>query len=488
LKLHFKRRKNLTSLRIIMSASTGSSGVATEQEFVVRVPSLENNHKKHHVMKFNDSLNIDFSKWSQVRMVRENNMKTFSSQGAGEMPKHGAGSEFGREQKEEARKKKFGYVSKKYNPDDQPWLMRVGGKAGRKYRGVREGGVADNTTYYVFTHAQDGSFEAYPVHEWYNFTPISRYKTLDADEAEERFAQRGKILNKWAVMVNKKLKPDNEDEEDLDGEGEAKKKGKKNDKEKKEFKISDMDDWEGSDDGLDTDDDDNKEDDSDNDKKAKKKGRSKDTKKKNKKKKNEDDEAFEDTDCEDDMEGREVDYMSDESSESEDDMEKEAEVKGVDQDEGLSKMLDSESSDSDEEKKKKEGENKSDDEKDKEKKDDESDEEGGKKKKKGSASNSRSTTPSKDVERADKAEKRKAMVANLLDPNASNEPAGKKSRLDQFGSSSGSAMGSAGNEAISEEAVRRYLNRRPMTTTDLLKKFRAKKDRNSECSTCSTSG
>merc|ERR1719219_1172402 len=130
---------------------------------------------------------------------------------------------------------------KKYNPDDQPWLMRVGGKAGRKYRGVREGGVADNTTYYVFTHAQDGSFEAYPVHEWYNFTPISRYKTLDADEAEERFAQRGKILNKWAVMVNKKLKPDNEGgEEDLDGEEGAK--GKKG-KQGSSFKISDMDEW-----------------------------------------------------------------------------------------------------------------------------------------------------------------------------------------------------------------------------------------------------
>jgi hypothetical protein len=30
----------------------------------------------------------------------------------------------------------------------------------------------------------------------------------------------------------------------------------------------------------------------------------------------------------------------------------------------------------------------------------------------------------------------------------------------------------SGNEAISEEAVRRYLKRRPMTTIDLLKKFR----------------
>merc|ERR1711874_820689 len=85
------------------------------------------------------------------------------------------------------------------------------------------------------------------------------------------------------------------------------------------------------------------------------------------------------------------------------------------------------------------------------------------------------TTPSKDVERVEKAEKRKALVANLLDPNALNEPAGKKSRLDQFGSSSGSGGSGSGNEAISEEAVRRYLNRRPMTTADLLKKFRAKK-------------
>jgi len=62
-------------------------------------------------------------------------------------------------------------------------------------------------------------------------------------------------------------------------------------------------------------------------------------------------------------------------------------------------------------------------------------------------------------------------VANLLDPNA--EAPAKKSRLEQFGAAAPAAM--QGNEAISEEAVRRYLKRRPMTTTDLLKKFRSKK-------------
>merc|ERR1712019_215635 len=81
-------------------------------------------------------------------------------------------------------------------------------------------------------------------------------------EAEERYANRGKILNKWAVMVNKKLKPGEEGgEEDPDEDGAKNKKGKK----KESFKVSDMDDWEDGD-ALDTSDDENdKKDDSDSD-------------------------------------------------------------------------------------------------------------------------------------------------------------------------------------------------------------------------------
>ena len=45
----------------------------------------------------------------------------------------GAGSEFGREAREEARRKKFGIVSRKYRPDDQPWILKSGGsKNGKK--------------------------------------------------------------------------------------------------------------------------------------------------------------------------------------------------------------------------------------------------------------------------------------------------------------------------------------------------------------------
>ena len=61
--------------------------------------------------------------------------------------------------------------------------MRLNGEGGRKYRGIREGGVAENTTFYLFSHGKDGAF---PISDWYNFTTIQRYKTLDADEAEER--------------------------------------------------------------------------------------------------------------------------------------------------------------------------------------------------------------------------------------------------------------------------------------------------------------
>merc|ERR1711909_229495 len=253
-------------------------------------------------------------------------------------------------------------------------------------------------------------------------------------------------------------------EEDLDGEEGAK--GKKG-KQGSSFKISDMDEWDGSDDGLDTDEEkEKKQDDSDSD-----------GGKKKKKKKNHDvDEAFEDSDDGDD-EGREVDYMSDESSESDEEVTKEHDVKGVDQDEGLSKMLDSDSSSSDEDKKKSDDDDDDEDETGKKKKKGgNSDDEGNKKKKGGSAASSRSGTPTKEMEKMDKDQKRKAMVAGLLDPNASNESNAKKSRLEQFGGSSAGSSGSiAGTEAITDEAVRRYLKRRPMTTTDLLKKFRSKK-------------
>merc|ERR1711879_238152 len=172
--------------------------------------------------------NQDLSKWSSCKMVRENNQKVVQANiPQDDDPKFGAGSVFGKDMKEEARLKKLGIVRKKYDPDAQPWMMKVNGKGGKRFKGTREGGVSDNTSFYVFTHGSDGAFEAFPISEWYNFIPMQRYKTLTAEEAEEKYAQRGKILNKWAVMVNNKLKNDDEGAGDVEAEGDKNKKGKK---------------------------------------------------------------------------------------------------------------------------------------------------------------------------------------------------------------------------------------------------------------------
>ena len=49
------------------------------------------------------------------------------------MPKFGAGSEYGRERRDIARKKKYGVMLKNYRADEQPWLLKVGkGKESKK--------------------------------------------------------------------------------------------------------------------------------------------------------------------------------------------------------------------------------------------------------------------------------------------------------------------------------------------------------------------
>lgn len=44
----------------------------------------------------------------------------------------GAGSEFGKKQREEARRKKYGIVTREFKVEDQPWILKVNGKAGKR--------------------------------------------------------------------------------------------------------------------------------------------------------------------------------------------------------------------------------------------------------------------------------------------------------------------------------------------------------------------
>ena len=53
--------------------------------------------------------------------------------GEEETPEGAAGSEFGKKQREEARRKKFGIITREFKVEDQPWILRVNGKAGKRW-------------------------------------------------------------------------------------------------------------------------------------------------------------------------------------------------------------------------------------------------------------------------------------------------------------------------------------------------------------------
>lgn len=475
------------------------------QEFSIRVP--KNSKKRHNVMRFNATLNVDFSKWSQVKMERENNMKEFKGVEE-EMPKFGAGSEFGREAREEARRKKFGITSRKYKPEDQPWILKSGGKTGKKFKGIREGGVSENAAYYVFTHAADGAIEAFPLHEWYNFQPIQRYKALSAEEAEQEFSRRNKVMNYFSLMLRKRLRNDEEggDEEELVEGGKGKKTGKK----EKELKISEMDEWmDSDDDDSNSEEEENKKGTDEEDDKKKKKGKA-EVQKKKKKKAASDDEAFEESD-DGDEEGRECDYISD-SSDSESELEQQKEIKSVAEEDALRKLLASDEEEDEEEQNEKkdgeddkeedeEGKDKDDKEKDKQsrdgerKKDKKKKKKQSKKKEKSRASGKDSSTefssdsgsesePGKDNKKSNSAHSSRsatptpaAGAVEAMKRKQENElnNQAKRLKLDNFNLAPTSYIPGASESGITEDAVRRYLMRKPMTTTELLQKFKSKK-------------
>uniref|UniRef100_A0A8C6NL30 Transcription initiation factor IIF subunit alpha n=1 Tax=Nothobranchius furzeri TaxID=105023 RepID=A0A8C6NL30_NOTFU len=201
----------------------GSSSSSTT-EYTVRVP--KNTSKKYNIMAFNAGDKVNCSAWTQARMERD--MSARRIYGEEETPESGAGSEFGKKQREEARRKKFGIVTREFKAEDQPWILKVNGKAGKRFKGVKKGGVTENASYYIFTQCPDGAFEAFPVHGWYNFTPQAKHRTLTAEEAEEEWGRRNKVVNHFSIMLQRRLREQDrgDDEEDESGKsGKKKKKG-----------------------------------------------------------------------------------------------------------------------------------------------------------------------------------------------------------------------------------------------------------------------
>ncbi|XP_061080182.1 general transcription factor IIF subunit 1 isoform X2 [Conger conger] len=496
--------------------SLGNGG-SSSTEYIVRVP--KNTSKKYSIMAFNAGDKVNCSTWTQAKMERDmSNRRMFG--GEDEAAEGAAGSEFGKKQREEARRKKFGIITREFRVEDQPWLLKVNGKAGRRFKGQKKGGVTENASYYIFTQCPDGAFEAFPVHGWYNFTPQAKHRTLTAEEAEEEWGRRNKVVNHFSIMLQRRLR---EQERGDDDDDEVEKGGKKKKKKKGgrggDLRIHDLED------DLELSSDDSEEseaEDGESKPKAKKEQKKKGKGKKKKRKGGSDSEAMEDSD-DGDFEGLEVDYMSDESSSEEDEQEKVKPNKGEDVPKGIDEA--SESEEESEEEKQNEEEGKEEEEEDgkktpvqqeKKKRRDSSEESdssedsdiekeassalfmkkrtppkrgGGRGSGGSSRTGSRPGTPSIDSAStsntlraaASKLElgKRQAVATNV------DTPASKRLKMEPSPQSpsgkttpqptSGKSTPSSSDVQLTEEAVRRYLIRKPMTTKDLLKKFQTKR-------------
>ncbi|KAG7504236.1 general transcription factor IIF subunit 1 [Solea senegalensis] len=493
-----------------MTSLGSSSSSATE--YTVRVP--KNTSKKYNIMAFNAGDRVNCSTWTQARMERD--MSARRIYGEEETTEGAAGSEFGKKQREEARRKKFGIVTREFKVEDQPWILKVNGKAGKRFKGLKKGGVTENASYYIFTQCPDGAFEAFPVHGWYNFTPQAKHRTLTAEEAEEEWGRRNKVVNHFSIMLQRRLREQEHGEDEGD---EAEKSGKKKKKGGRggDLCIHDLED----DLGMSSDDSDSSMGDDGENKSKVKKNTGKGAKKK--KPKSSDKEALEDSD-DGDYEGLEVDYMSDESS-SDEEPEKGKPNKGEELPKGIDEA--SESEEESEEEKQNDAEEKEEEEEEegkktpvqiekKKKKDssgesdtsDDSDIEGEtasalfmkkrtppKRGGRGSAGSSRTGsrpgTPS--IDSASTSNTLRAAASKLeqgkrqIQGPGTDSPAAKRLKMEPSSQSpvpsgkstpqppSGKSTPSSSDVQLTEEAVRRYLIRKPMTTKDLLKKFQTKR-------------
>ncbi|XP_065511044.1 general transcription factor IIF subunit 1 isoform X2 [Caloenas nicobarica] len=478
-----------------MTSLATSSQMVTE--YVVRVP--KNTSKRYNIMAFNAADKVNFSTWHQARLERDlSNRRLYQED---ELPEAGAGSEFHRRLRDEARRRKLGIVLREFRAEEQPWLLRVNGRTGRRYRGVKKGGVTENASYYVFTQCPDGAFEAFPVLNWFNFTPLARHRTLTAEEAEEEWERRNKVLNHFSIMQQRRLRDQDEEEEEERGGRKVPKKGGDRDRghgDRGDLRIHDLED------DLELSSEESEGSEAEGDKVPKRKappgGR-----KRRKKKKGSEDEAFEDSD-DGDFEGQEVDYMSDASSSQE---EEEAKAKVTKEDDGP-KGIDeaSESSEESEEEKAPEEKEEEEEEKkvptpqEKKKKKDSSDESQtseesdidsetssalfmAKKKTPRNAAAppaARGGQPPGDPPGAGGARQqqhqqhpaRRRLQAGARPPRPPGRAPAKRPRADPA-PPSGKSTPSSGEVQLTEEAVRRYLGRKPMTTKDLLKKFQTKR-------------
>ncbi|EJW85046.1 hypothetical protein WUBG_04042 [Wuchereria bancrofti] len=454
---------------------------ATPKHYTVRIPK-RNGSRRYSVLKFNGTLKIDPGKWAtadySIRMAREDNKEQAA---ANEIRQdYGEGSEYGKALREEARRKKYGRQFQTYQHDNQPWVLNITDSSTkeRRFRSIREGGAGEHADYWVFLKSGE-EFHAYKVDEWYQFMPFSTHRTLDIDQAEERFRERNRVMNQFALkaQIQQQLKAMDEDGEQMI-------------KTTKSLKIKDEASSDENSDGEKGDDEDDTPIGSSKPKKNSKPA-ARARKDKRQRVENADEVAAYESDDGDD-EGREYDYMSDSGSESDRDavpMEQKVDeaMVAVGDETGLKKLIgddfsDTDSSDMDDTTKKLLSAVEDDDGDDIKKQFIDVDERG-KLSLKIHSSGSDSDDPDKEINSAiflpvkktleePQSSTRKRPLENVS--LADNEAKRIKTEQTFTAPSVSPTQSTTNQDSLNEETVRRYLRRKPHTTKELLSKIKSK--------------
>ena len=192
---------NNTNMQMVKPTPSSTSGAGKNPsikgqvkstEYKLRVP--KNLVKRYNVIKIKAPRPIKFGEIKEANMVRKTKKQVYVEEEVSALPTHGAGSVYNFERKEEARKKRRGYIQRKINCDDLPYALRLGGKGGKRYTGKKEP-ILVNSSYYILTQCPDGVFEAVPVQAWYNFLPDIDYATMSSEEVEHEFSKRDRTLS-----------------------------------------------------------------------------------------------------------------------------------------------------------------------------------------------------------------------------------------------------------------------------------------------------
>ena len=200
-----------------------------KQEFIIHVPKKDP-LKRYSITRFNANLNVDINQWpnKDLNLRREDNRREVQNDAI--IQDFGAGSEYGKAAREEARRKKYGRLARQYKIDKQPWLLDIkeSDTKTKKYKSIVER-TGEHADYWIFVKVrfwskvfkllifenfqQGNKFLAHKVSEWYQFLPQVQHKVLDIEQAEEQFQQRSRVMNQFALkaQIQQQVKDNEED-------------------------------------------------------------------------------------------------------------------------------------------------------------------------------------------------------------------------------------------------------------------------------------